>query len=141
MGLALYLNFDGNCKEALDFYARVFPQEVQGVMRFSDAPAAEGYAPAPEDRDRIMFSSLVIDGTTVIMSDVPSNYPMTVGNNVSLTFVTKDSVEATRVYEALKEGGKVVMEMGETFWSPQYGYLMDRFGISWQVSVDDGREY
>ncbi len=72
-----------------------------------------------------------------MFSDVPPGMPFTAGNNISLIVGFDNADELKTVFRKLKEGGNIIMELQETFWSKCYGYLTDRFGISWQLSLQN----
>ena len=73
-----------------------------------------------------------------MFSDVFPGSPFIAGNNISLSLVNADMDGNQAAFDKLKEGGTVVMELQETFWSKSYGGLTDKFGIEWQFSYDDG---
>ena len=141
MKLDVFINFDGNCREAVEFYAKVFKQEVPKFMTFGDVPASEGYVASEEDKDRIMYTTLNIMGCNAMFSDVPVGESLIIGNNIAFTISMEEKDEVKRIFTELQEGGRVIMDLQETFWSQCYGYLADRFGIMWQVNHDDGREF
>lgn len=141
MHLQVYLNFDGNCREALEFYKDVFKTDEPYIMTYGQQPPDPDWEVPAEMKDKIMHARLNLAGTTLMLSDIWPGMPFIVGNNVSLTIVDKDKDEIKRIYDALKEGGRVQMELQETFWSEAYANLTDKFGIEWQVSHDSGREY
>lgn len=137
-----YLNFDGDGQEAVHFYTEVLGGELVGVMTYGEAEDAEDL---PENtRDMVMNAQINLkSGDTLMISDVPPGMGMPnfqKGNNVSVTVLFDEIEEARSVFNKLSEGGKVGMELQETFWSPLYGSVTDRFGIEWQISVDDGME-
>ncbi|SIS39765.1 VOC family protein [Salimicrobium flavidum] len=78
------------------------------------------------------------NGHSFMISDVPPGIgmPFQKGNNISITITTDDKEEAKAIFGQLAEGGKITMELQETFWSPSYGSVIDRFGIEWQISVE-----
>lgn len=139
MKFSLFISFNGNCKEALELYSKVFGSEVQGLMTFGQMPPAPDYTVPESDKDKVMYADLDIFGTTIMFSDFPEGMPYVAGNNISPTLVTKDKDEMHRIFNALKEGGKIEMELQETFWSELYGMVTDKFGITWQLSHDSGR--
>ena len=141
MALQLFVNFDGNCREAVSFYAKVFKTNEPEFMTFGDTPGDDGMGLDEKDKGLIMYTDLEIEGTTVMFSDVPPGMPFVKGNNIALTVVTKDADEIKRLFHALGEGGEVDMELQETFWSNLYGMVTDKFGISWQFSHDSGKQY
>ncbi len=137
MALQVYLNFDGNCRQVVRFYQDVFRTEEPQIMTFAEMPPDPEY-PIPEElADRVMHTSLEIFGDTVMFSDTWPGMPLTVGNNFSLTVMTKDEDEIKRLYERLRVNGRVEMELQETFWSQCFGSVVDQFGISWQLSLEE----
>ncbi len=132
MSVEVYMHFNGNCKEAVDFYAEVFETERQAVMTYGDAPGGTGFPLSEEDKKRVLHTLLEINGSKMMFSDCPPGMPYTVGNSISITLNFKDKGEMKKVFDRLKEGGEVQMELGETFFSKYYGYLQDKFGFLWQ---------
>ncbi|MCM3730432.1 VOC family protein [Fictibacillus nanhaiensis] len=141
MSVDVYLNFNGNCREAVEFYAEVFKTEKPQIMTFREAPPNPNYELPEEAKDLVMHTRLNIDGSNVMFSDTFPGTPFVEGNNVTLAIVNKDIDQIKSIYEGLKEGGKVVMELQETFWSKLYGQVTDKFGIHWQLNYDHGETY
>ncbi|MFE8698648.1 VOC family protein [Cytobacillus sp. FJAT-53684] len=138
MAIEVYFNFNGNCREAVEYYAEVFGTEKPQIMTFGDAPPNPGYQLPEEAKNLVMHARLTISGSNVMFSDTFPGSPFTQGNNITLAFVSKDIDEIKSVFSKLKEGGTVGMELQETFWSKCYGQLTDKFGIGWQLSHDSG---
>ena len=130
----LFMNFNGECREAAAFYARVFESEVQGLMRYADMPPDPSFPLAEEDKDRVMYCNVPIFGCNVMLCDSPASMPVTVGDNLSPTLSTTDMEEIRRLYALLLEGGEVNMPLQKTFWSDLYGSVTDRYGVVWQLS-------
>jgi PhnB protein len=129
-----YLNFDGRCDEALDFYRRALGAEVTMLMRFKDSPAPADPSCGPVSPDKVMHASFRIGATELMASDCnASGKPSFQGFSLSLTLVEK--ADADRFFAALADGGQVQMPLGETFFSPRFGMVQDRFGISWMIYV------
>lgn len=130
-----YLFFDGRCEEAVEFYRRAVGAEVIMMMRYSESP--EPPPPgmvAPGSGNKIMHASLRIGDTTVMASDgACGGNPAFAGFSLSLT--ADSAADADRIFAALVEGGQVRMPMAQTFWSPRFGMLADRFGVGWMVTV------
>lgn len=137
MPINVYLNFNGNCREAVEFYGQVFGSEPT-IMTFGDAPPNPEFSLPEEAKNLVMHAQLTIQGSTVMFSDTFPGHPFVLGNNISLTIVSKDMDEIKSLFDKLKDGGKVKMELQETFWSKCYGMLTDKFGIQWQLSHDSG---
>ncbi|QWU18318.1 PhnB protein [Paenibacillus sophorae] len=135
MAVDAYLNFNGNCREAVEFYAQVFGTEEPKLMTFGQAPPNPEYPLPEEAKSLIMHTRLIIFGSNVMFSDTFPGMPFTVGNNISLAIVTDDKDALQSAFDKLKEGGKVGMELQETFWSKAYGSLSDKFGVQWQFNL------
>lgn len=138
VAVEVYLNFNGNCREAVEFYANVFGTEQPQIMTFGDTPPDPNFTLPEEAKNLVMHARLTINGSTVMFSDVFPGMPFVVGNNISLTIGSKNIEEIKSLFHKLKEGGKVGMELQETFWSKCYGNLTDKFGIGWQLNYDSG---
>jgi PhnB protein len=130
-----YLSFDGRCEEALDFYRKALGAEVTMMLRFKDHPQPQEMSMMPPDAgEKIMHASLRIGESRVMASDGRcQGKPNFKGISLSLT-VAKEA-EAEGLFAALSEGGKVQMPLAKTFFSPRFGMVADRFGVSWMVIV------
>ena len=130
-----YLFFNGSCEEAVEFYRKALGAEVEIMMRFKESPEPPqpGTVP-PGFENKIMHTSFRIGQTTVMASDgCSAEGPSFQGFSLSLS-VPNES-EAERVFAALADGGQVRMPLTKTFWSPRFGMVADRFGISWMITV------
>ncbi|MBD8025393.1 VOC family protein [Ureibacillus sp. Re31] len=136
MAIQLYFVFNGNCREAVEYYAKVFKTEEPNIMSFGDAPPNPNHPIPEEAKHLVMHANLEIAGSKVMFSDTWPGTPFTVGNNITVAVVTKDETLIRSSFEGLKEGGKVNMELQETFWSKCYGQVVDKFGIEWQLSLE-----
>lgn len=128
-----YLNFGGRCEEAIDFYRKALGAELRMMMRFKEAPERDSDLPECFE-DKIMHASLQIGESVLMASDGRCDGQQTF-EGFSLSITLEDEVEAERVFAALGEGGLVTQPLEQTFWSPKFGMLQDKFGISWMVSV------
>jgi PhnB protein len=137
MAIDVYLNFNGNCREAAEFYAEVFKVEKPHISTFGEAPQNPDYELPEAAKDLVMHTRLNILGSNIMFSDVFPGSPFILGNNISLAVVTQDEKPIRDAFDALKVGGHVVMELQETFWTKCYGSLKDKFGIEWQFSVEN----
>ena len=135
MSLQVYINFDGNCREAVEYYSKVFKTDKPEIMTFGDAPEDPGFSLPEESKNLVMHTQLIISGDIVMFSDTFPGMPLVKGNNISLTVVTNDMDEITEAFNHLKAEGKVEMDLQETFWSKYYGSVVDKYGIIWQFSM------
>ena len=133
MQIELFINFDGTCREAVEFYAKVFKSEVRNLMTYGDVPPNPTITMNEADRDRVMYAGIPIDGMTIMFMDVPSGTPLTPGDNVVPTINVADKNEITRLFDELKVGGEVLMPLQSTFFSEWYGMVKDKYGIKWQI--------
>jgi PhnB protein len=127
--------FNGRCDEAIDLYSKALGAELTFKMKYSEAPepCPEGSIPA-DWNDKVMHCSMKVGETTIMMSDGNSaEAPKFKG--VSLTVVVDNEAQANQVFSGLGDGGSVVMPLGETFFSPRFGMVNDKFGVSWMVIV------
>ncbi len=138
MAIDVYINFNGNCREAVEFYAQVFGTEQPQIMTFGETPPNPEFALPEEAKNLVMHTRLNIQGSTVMFSDVFPGMPFVEGNNISLSIGSKNMDEIKSLFYKLKEGGTVGMDLQETFWSKCYGSVKDKFGIEWQLNYDNG---
>ncbi|MNO12239.1 hypothetical protein D3C76_18460 [compost metagenome] len=137
MAVEVYLNFNGNCREAVEYYANVFETERPKLMTFGDSPQNPDYPLPEEAKDLIMHTRLVISGSTVMFSDTFPGMPFVEGNNVNLAVVTETEEELLKYWDKLKAESTIEMELQETFWSKYYGSLVDKFGIHWLFNLGE----
>jgi PhnB protein len=135
MQIQSYLFFDGRCEEAIEYYRKALGAEVTMLLRFQDSPEPPqpGMVP-PGSGNKVMHSSFRIGETTVMASDGHcQGKPSFQGFSLSLT--VPNEAEADRKFAALADGGQVRMPLAKTFFSPRFGMVADRFGVSWMVIV------
>jgi len=129
-----YIYFDGRCEEAIEFYRGALGAEVTMLMRFRDSPEQPTCTLPPGAEDKVMHASFRIGETVVMASDGRClGQPSFQGFSLSLT--VPGEAEAERLFTSLADGGQVQMPLAKTFYSPRFGMVADRFGVSWMVSV------
>lgn len=142
MPLNVYLVFDGNCRQAVEYYAEVFNCPKPNILTFGQFHTESDFPMSEEVKNYVMHTFLNINGNDVMFSDSLPGMPFTAGNNFSLAYITKDKDEIARIFNRLRDdGGQVTMELQETFWSEYYGSLTDKFGIAWQFSHDSEKTF
>ncbi len=127
-----YLFFEGRCEEALDFYRRALGAEVTALLRFKESPDPTMCQPGLEDK--VMHAVVRLGNNTIMVSDGMSSGNLAF-QGFSLSLSMADKAEAARLFTALADGGQVQMPLAETFWSPLFGMVADRFGVSWMIIV------
>jgi len=145
MKVSIYLNFNGNCAEAFEYYESVFGVKVSGKMTFDQAPPCDsGYKLDPKDAKRIMHTSLSIsEGEELMGSDsCPSQPPVVAGTNVHINLCPESKARADELFDALSAGGKVQMKMQDMFWKAYFGMCTDKFGVQWMINfpLEDATE-
>lgn len=135
MQIQPYLFFDGRCEEAVEFYRRALGAEVTMFMRYKDSPEppAPGMIP-PGAEDKVMHTSLRIGDTTLMASDGQCTGQSSF-HGFSLSLTAPSEAEAERLFASLADGGRVQMPLTKTFFSPRFGMVADRFGVSWMILV------
>ena len=136
MSLNIYLTFDGNCREAFDFYRSAFGGDFAVFQTFGEGPP--DLAVADADKDRVMHVSLPVGSSTLMGSDTAKGFggPVVVGSNFSISIVGQSKQHCDDVIGKLSDGGTVTMPLQETFWGAYFGSCRDRFGINWMVNYD-----
>ena len=132
MQTEVYLSFEGRCEEALQFYRKNLGIEVEALMRFKDAPEQSTITTGNENK--VMHSRFKLGDAHVMASDGRCHGNAKF-NGFSLSLSFDDETEADRVFNALSDGGQVHMPLAETFFSPKFGMLADKFGLGWIVLV------
>ena len=131
--LVPYLTFDGQCADAMSFYAKTLGGEVVGIMTAAQTPMAADIGPG--FADHVMHACIEFDGRRLMASDsMGQPYNGMQGMWVSLHYT--DPAEARRIFAALGEGGKVTMPIDKTFWAEAFGMLVDRFGTPWMINCE-----
>lgn len=128
-----YLSFKGDCEAAFTFYERCLGARMGEIFRYAGSPMT-GQVPAGW-QDKVMHGSLTLGDQVVMGADVvPEQFEEPKGFSLSLQI--KDTSDATRVFQALAEGGKIVVPLEKTFWAERFGMLVDRFGIPWMINCE-----
>jgi PhnB protein len=127
-----YLNFDGRCDEALEFYKKAIGAKVGMLMRFKEAPDKSMISPGNEEK--IMHSAVQVGDAMVLMSDGRCTGKPNF-HGIALAISAKTEAEADKLFNGLADGGRVTMPMAKTFFSPKFGMLADKFGVGWMVLV------
>ena len=126
-----YLNFDGNCAEAFEFYAKLFDGKIEMMTTFADAPEKLEFP--SEWGTKILHAELRFNNSLLMGSyTFPGEYKLPQG--LSLTLLFNEISPTERVYNALAEGGEITMELQKTFWAERFGSVTDRYGTPWHMN-------
>jgi len=133
MTVNTYLVFNGNCKDAFQFYENALGGKILFMMTHEESPMAD--KTAPEWKDKIMHATLQTPGGLLMGSDNPqARATKPAGFSVSVT--VKDAAEGERIFKGLSDGGQVHMAFAKTFWSPGFGMCVDKFDVPWMVNTE-----
>lgn len=135
MQVQAYLNFDGRCEEALLFYGKALGAEVTALMRYKDSPepCPSGMLP-PGAESKVMHASFRVGTTTILASDCHCTGKASF-QGISLALSLPNEAAAEHAFAALGDGGRVCAPLTKTFFSPRFGVVTDRFGVTWMVIV------
>jgi len=138
MQTQIYLFFNGRTEEALEFYKKTLGVEVEMMMRFKDAPGPKDpNCQPPNNPNGVMHSSFKLGDQRVMASDGNGGGKADF-KGFALSLAVKDGGEADRVFTALSDGGQVQQPLIQTFFSPKFGMVQDKFGVGWMVLVNQG---
>ncbi|HRH23257.1 MAG TPA: VOC family protein [Candidatus Magasanikbacteria bacterium] len=126
-----YINFNGNAKQAIEFYKTVFGG-ILTMSTFKDS----GMPCEESDAHKIMHAMLIAEnGMMLMVSDAPPGMPHTPGNNISISLSGDDEKELRGYWDTLSNGGTIVVPLEKAPWGDTFGMLTDFFGISWMVNI------
>ena len=126
-----YLIFNGNCRQAMDFYAKTLGGKVEMMMTHGESPMKDQ---CPEShRDQVMHSAVSVAGRMIMASDTMPGQPYDGIRNASIALSFPTVAEGTATFKALAEGGSIFMDLTPTFWADAFGMCTDKFGMSWMV--------
>jgi len=132
MNINAYLNFDGQCEEAFNFYAKTLGGKISYISPYEGTPMAD-HVPA-EWRMKIMHATLDLPGDQVLMGADSMHGRHKTAQGFSVTINLSDIAEAERIFKAFAEKGTVQMKLEKTFWAVGFGMLTDRFGVPWMIN-------
>ena len=133
MEMTTYLTFKGDCEAAFGLYQRCLGATLGGVFRYAGTPYADQ---VPADwQDKVMHASLALGNQVLMGADVAQGYEEPKGFSLSLQI--KGAEEAERVFQALAQGGRVVLPLAPTFWAVRFGMVVDRFGVPWLINAEE----
>ncbi|WP_413303239.1 VOC family protein [Bacillus sp. 1P10SD] len=131
-----YLVMDGNAKEAIQFYEKALDAQILFSQSFGEMPENPEFPLPPEAKDRISHATIKVGETEVMLSDTFAGQPHQIGTQVTICISTNDAEKSKKFFEALTEDGQVGMPLQETFFSPAYGIVTDKFGVTFQIFTE-----
>jgi len=135
-GAYAYLRMNGNGKEAVKFYENALEAEVLSVQTYGEMPQNPEFPLPDEAKDRVIHAQLKVGHTFMMLSDTFPGQPYQTGSQVDVAIIFNDVEQSKEVFGKLEDGGEVIMPIQETPWSPSYGQIKDKFGVTWQISTE-----
>jgi PhnB protein len=132
MQVQTYLNFNGRCEEALEFYKKAVDAKVGVMMRFKDSPEQSEDC-KPEDQNKVMHSAFNVGDTLLMATDGMLKGDKVTFDGFSLSLICKDGTEVDKRLAALGQGGAITMPATETFFANNFGMAKDKFGVHWMI--------
>lgn len=135
-----YLSFNGNCAEAIAFYAQLLDGQTH-IMTYAQMPPAEGVPPLSEaDKAKVMHGTLIVNGQPLLfasdsLSAFGEVFKPVQGFHICIN--VDSTAEGEHIFNALAAGGQVQMPFAETFWAKGFGMAVDRFGTPWMVNAEN----
>lgn len=129
---AIYLMFNGNSEEAINYYAKHLNGNIIQMQRYGDSsqPGSEAH------KDKILHGMMDLQGLMIMFSDSMEQKNVTFGDNFSIALDFDSEGELNRAYDALSTGGQVTMAPQDTFWGALFAMCTDKFGINWMFNHD-----
>ena len=125
-----YIAFDGNAREAIEYYQKVFGGELS-INTFS-----EFGTPADQGGDKVMHSQLETQSGFVLMAgDMPPGMEHSKGNNISISLSGDSEAELRGYWDKLSEGGNITLKLEKQMWGDVFGMFTDRFGVDWMINI------
>jgi PhnB protein len=125
-----YLTFNGNAREAMEFYHSVFGGQLR-INTFGEFGSSD-----PATADKVMHAMLTTDQAYILMaSDIAPGMPYNPGNTITCSLSGDPGEGLEQVWEKLSDGGTVVMPFEKQVWGDVYGMCIDKFGIPWMVDI------
>lgn len=129
-----YFAFQGNAKEAIDFYIDALDGELASVMLFNEMPPSEDM-PIPEGfGDKIMHAEVTVNGEYLYFSDMFPGQNVTKGNSLEINIDCDSEEQLRSMYEKLSVGGTVTMPLDKQFWGSLFGSVTDKYGFGWSLN-------
>ena len=132
--ISAYLNFSGNCREALSFYKDCLGGELS-LQTVEGSPMEAGCPGAM--KHQILHGSLTKNGLILMGSDMVGTEGLIQGNNISLSLSCSSEKEINQFFSVLSAGGKIIEPLKLQFWGAMFGVLTDKFGIRWMLTYDE----
>jgi PhnB protein len=137
MRLAPYLMMNGNAKEAILFYEKALDAKLLFNQTFGEMPENPEFPLPEEAKELVSHAMLKVGETDLMFSDNFPGQESSIGNQVTICISSDDVEKSKQMFEALQQDGQVKMPLQETFFSPAYGIVTDKFGVTFQIYTEN----
>lgn len=131
LGVNPYIAFQGNCRDAIEFYKTALGAEVLFSQTYGESPMSHMGEAA-----NIMHCTIKVGESTIMMCDEPRPDTAAGNGNISLAVGLNEPERARQIFDNLAAGGTVSMPLAKTFWAEAFGMVTDKFGIKWMVNCE-----
>lgn len=128
-----FILLEGTAREAISFYQKSLGAQLLFMQTVGEGPQHPDSPLTDEEKAKIAHSVLKVGDTTIFVADLDHGQKLHRGNGMNICLTVEDTGDAEQLYNALKEGGEVVVELGPAYFSPAYGMVTDKFGVDFQV--------
>ncbi|HTB07686.1 MAG TPA: glyoxalase/bleomycin resistance/extradiol dioxygenase family protein [Bacteroidia bacterium] len=136
MKLVPYIHFNGNCREALEFYRDCLNGTIESMQTFGDAPAMK----VDDSLKNHVLHSVFKFGDNILMASDTAGRTVVVGDNIRLSIDIPEAKTMDAIFNKMAVGGKITMPLQDTFWDARFGMLVDKFGIGWMFNCDEKKK-
>lgn len=131
-----FIFLDGQARDAIRFYESALGAQVVFMQTYGEAPDADARQLSDEARGRITHSVLLFGGAELYVADALPGESAHPGPRVQVCITAPDTAASARIFNALKDGGRVIMPLEPIYFSPAYGIVTDRFGVTFQIFTE-----
>ncbi|AOF91771.1 VOC family protein [Sinorhizobium sp. RAC02] len=132
MKFVAYLSFDGRCREAFEFYAKVLGGKIVAMLSHGETPAGEHVS--REWQDKIINAHLIVGDQELMGADSPPEMGGGAKGGFNISIQIDKEKDAERIFDAFADGGTVIMPFETTFWAKKFGMVTDKYGTPWMIN-------
>ena len=130
----VYIGFNGNCEQAMEFYQKALNGEKPNILRYGDIASSPNHPVEESQKNLVLHGEMIIKGSVFNFCDFTES--ATVGDNISIALKLDSEEEVRECFNGLKSGGSIHQELTSAFFSPLFGSLVDKFGINWIIILN-----
>ncbi|UKS27146.1 VOC family protein [Paenibacillus sp. HWE-109] len=139
MQITTYIMLDGTAKEAIAFYQKALGAKLLFMQTAGEGPQNPDKPMSEAEKEPVAHAVLKVDGGELMVADSLPDQPPQQGNQVSVCLTLDEAAQAREIFEALKENGHVEIPLGEMYFSPAFGLVVDKFGVTFQIFTKRAR--